>query len=70
MSNRNFRAIMRWIHLIGGAVIGTFIYSPWGSDPLFAAVTKFVVIPTLVVTGVIMWQQPRIMKRLSARGAR
>lgn len=70
MSNRNFRAVMRWVHILGGAIIGTFIYSPWGSDAAFAAATKFIVIPTLVITGLVMWQQPRVMKWLAARGAR
>lgn len=68
MSNRGFRNVLRWVHVIGGSVIATFVYSPWGADPTFAALTRFVVIPVLIVTGVVMWQQPRVVKWLTAQG--
>jgi hypothetical protein len=36
---------VRLIHLVAGASIGTFVYSPWSSNPGFAALTRFGLIP-------------------------
>jgi hypothetical protein len=47
--------ILRWIHIIGGIFIGTFVYSPWGTEPAFIAIMQFVVMPVLIMTGIAMW---------------
>lgn len=64
MSNRHLRVILRWVHIIGGGVIGTFVYSPWGREPLFLTLMQFVVIPLLISTGIALWQQARLSKLL------
>lgn len=62
------RKVLRWFHILGGLTLGTYLYSPWGSDPIFTAVTLFVVTPGLVISGVWMWKQGAIA-RLFRRGA-
>ena len=67
ISNKRLRDLQRVIHLVGAAILGVYIYSPWGNDPTFAFLTKFVVIPVLIISGGILWQMPRITKRLRRR---
>jgi hypothetical protein len=67
LSNKNLRNNMRLLHLITAGVVGTFIYSPWSADPTFAFATRWIVLPILIITGFVMWQQPRLTKLLRRR---
>jgi hypothetical protein len=69
MSNKQFRIFVRWAHIIEAAIIGTYLYSPWSANPVFSAITLYVVFPLMALSGVLMWQQPRVMKLLK-RGER
>ncbi|MDX2162977.1 MAG: hypothetical protein SF162_16800 [bacterium] len=69
MSNKQFRNNMRIVHLLTAVVVGTFIYSPWSADPTFAAAVRFIVLPLLSLTGLIMWQQARLGKWIRQRTA-
>jgi hypothetical protein len=65
MSNKQLRIVSRLIHLVGSGFIGTYVYSSaLSSDPTFAFIVQFVVFPSLAITGLVMWQQPRISKLL------
>jgi hypothetical protein len=64
MANRTVRLITRLIHLIGGAVLALYIYSPLGGDPVFSATVQWVTIPLLIITGIVLWQQPRLVRLL------
>ncbi|MEM7483652.1 MAG: hypothetical protein AAF348_00445 [Bacteroidota bacterium] len=50
------RNIGRWIHIITGGIIATFIYSPWSSNYYFSLSVKFIVIPILIGTGLWLWK--------------
>lgn len=63
MSNRRLRSIVRWLHIIGGSLIATFIYAPWGLAPLFVGLMRWGVIPLLVLSGMLLWQQAWLKKR-------
>ena len=65
MTATTFRKALRWFHIIGGLILGTYIYSPWGSDPVFSAFTLFVVTPAMVLSGLWMWKQAAIMRLFS-----
>jgi thiosulfate reductase cytochrome b subunit len=68
MSNKQIRTITRWIHIIGGAMIAAFVYaSPLRDSDTFTLLMQLVVIPLLIVSGVVMWQQPKILKWLRGR---
>lgn len=56
------RAFSRLLHLVSAAALGTFIYSPWRSNPTFDLVMSYGVFPFLALTGVWMWQAPRLKK--------
>ncbi|ORT51158.1 hypothetical protein ST37_07360 [Vibrio sp. qd031] len=67
MSASKFRQISRLIHLAMAAILGTYIYSPWGANPIFANFIMWFAIPVVSVTGVMMWKQGVVMKALKNR---
>ncbi len=64
MSPTGLRRTLRWVHVVTAALIGTYLYSPWSTDPVFAAVTLYGVFPLMGLTGIAMWQQGRIARLL------
>lgn len=50
------RNLVRWIHIGASAVIGTYIYAPFGDIIWFQLLTKVIVIPATVFTGLWMWK--------------
>lgn len=64
MSNKQFRNINRIAHLIEGVFIALFVYSPLRTDDTYIALMQFVILPAIIISGMFMWQQPRIMKLL------
>ena len=66
--NRGVRNSLRWLHiLLGGLIIGTYLYSPWGSVAAFRGIVLWVVFPTLAITGLVLWQWARIARLLYGR---
>lgn len=65
---KRLRIVLRWTHLVGAGVIGTYLYSPWSSLPAFQFAVQVVVFPFLLsVTGLAMWQQARLKRLISPR---
>lgn len=62
------RSILRWIHLVFSIPILGYIYSPFEEIPNYAGPTRTVFVPLLVVSGLWMWQGPRV-KRLFSKGS-
>lgn len=56
------RRALRWLHLLGAGIVGAYLYSPWSANETFAAVTLYVVVPLLGITGIAMWQQARLVR--------
>jgi hypothetical protein len=52
--------------LCAAASTGVFLYSPWSADAAFVAVMKLGVFPLLGVTGVVLWQQARLLRMREA----
>ena len=50
------RSILRWIHLIFAIPILGYIYSPFAELPNYAAVTRFVFAPVIMLAGYWMWR--------------
>jgi hypothetical protein len=63
-TKKQVRDRLRLLHILGSVVLGAFIYSPWGSDPLFLMLTGFVVFPVLALTGIWMWKGDAIQSWL------
>ena len=64
MSPTGLRRTLRWVHIVTAALIGTYLYSPWSANPVFAAVTLYGVFPLMGLTGIAMWQQGRLARLL------
>ncbi len=70
VSNKRQRDAQRAAHIVGGLMLGAYVYVPLvgGPAPQFAAAAmQFVVFPAVVATGVLMWQLPRL-RRLLKKG--
>lgn len=68
MSNKQFRIVVCWAHIIEAAFIGTYLYSPWSANPIFSAIVLYIIFPLMALSGIALWQQPRIMKVIKNRG--
>ena len=49
------RSILRWIHLLIAVPILGYIYSPFAELPNYAAVTRFVFAPIIILAGYWMF---------------
>lgn len=59
MQPRSQRTALRSAHLVGAALLGTYLYSPWSDVAWFALLNQVVVFPALAVSGLWMWLAPR-----------
>ena len=55
MGKATKRSILRWIHLILAIPILGYIYSPFAELPNYAAVTRFVFAPVIILAGYWMY---------------
>ena len=64
MNTPTERTIIRSIHIIGAAIIGTYIYSPWSSLDWFTLLNQAVTIPVISLSGKWMWKGYKIKAAL------
>ena len=55
MNNATKRSILRWVHLVIAIPILGYIYSPFAELPNYAAVTRFVFAPAILLAGYWMY---------------
>src|SRR5207245_2558946 len=55
MKNATKRSILRWIHLVFTIPILGYIYSPFEEIPQYAAPTRYVFVPILILSGYWMY---------------
>lgn len=60
MNESTKRSIVRWIHLVFSIPILGYVYSPFEEIPNYAGPTRYVFLPLLVLSGLWMWQGPRV----------
>jgi hypothetical protein len=60
------RTVFCWIHLTLSIPILGYIYSPFEKLPDYAGPTRFVFLPTMVLTGLWMWKG-HVVRRLFSR---
>ena len=65
MSNKNLRNVIRIIHLIAAATLGMYFYSPIAGDVTLRLVIQFVTLPSIILTGIALWQQAYLNKLLN-----
>lgn len=65
MSNKQLRNVVRLVHLLVAAFMAVFIYSPLRLDPTVTLIAQAVVVPVVALSGLVMWQQPTVVKFLN-----
>jgi len=65
MSNKNLRNVIRIIHLIAAATLGMYFYSPIAGDETLRLIIQLVTLPSIVLTGIALWQQAYLNKLLN-----
>jgi hypothetical protein len=61
------RTIFRWIHLVFSIPILGYIYSPFDKIPQYAAPTRYVFVPLMIVSGLWMWKGHVVRRLISKR---
>jgi thiosulfate reductase cytochrome b subunit len=62
------RTILRWVHIIFSIPILGYIYSPFEKIPQYAPATRFVFLPTMVLSGLWMWKG-HVLRQLISKGS-
>jgi hypothetical protein len=63
LSNKTLRNVLRAIHLVIGALVVAYLYTPLGNVEWFGSLVR-TSIPILTITGLSMWQMPSLTKIL------
>jgi hypothetical protein len=69
MKEATKRSIVRWIHLVFSIPILGYIYSPLDKLPSYAFQTRYIFVPTMIVSGLWMWKGHVIRRLISRRSA-
>jgi hypothetical protein len=70
IANRGItRTIFRWIHLVLSIPIVGYIYSPFDKIPQYAAPTRYVFVPVMILSGLWMWKGHVVRRLLSKRSS-
>ena len=64
MSNKTLRKFTRYVHVFVGVSYPLLIYSPLAESHLFILLNQVILLPAVVLSGLVMWQQPRVSKWL------
>ncbi len=67
LSGKQQRTILRHSHLVAGMLNVFFIYTPLGDVSAFQLLVQIILVPVIIITGVWMWQQARVRKRIAKR---
>ncbi|HVN17480.1 MAG TPA: hypothetical protein VMU05_01870 [Dongiaceae bacterium] len=68
MNQGTVRIIFRWIHIVFSIPILGYIYSPFDKIPQYAAPTRYVFVPVMILSGLWMWKG-HVVRRLFRRGS-
>lgn len=67
MTPARLRKLLRVVHLVAAAAVGTYLYSPWSSNDAFSAIILYLCFPAMALSGVAMWRQGALQRLLSRR---
>jgi hypothetical protein len=62
LSNAKLRIWLRAFHLAGMIPMGLVIYTVFDQPSTLLNIVRFAVFPSFMLTGLIMWQMPRLSK--------
>ena len=66
MTDLTKRRLQRAVHLIAGIPILGYIYSPFENLPDYAPKVRFVFVPLIAVSGLLLWKG-HVLRRLFSR---
>ena len=69
MKDTTKRSIVRWVHILFSIPIIGYIYSPFDQIPNYAAPTRFVFLPAMLLSGLWMWKGHLLRRLVSKRPA-
>jgi hypothetical protein len=55
ISRATTRSILRWVHIVLAIPILGYIYSPFAELPNYAAITRFIFVPVIMLAGYWMY---------------
>ena len=64
MTPATFRTVMRWFHIVVALFVGAYFISPLSTFDWSFPLIKYVIIPLLILSGLAMWKQAKVMKWL------
>lgn len=67
MKEATKRSMVRWIHIVLAIPILGYIYSPFDQIPNYAAVTRYVYVPILALSGLWLWKGHLVRRLLTSR---
>ena len=59
---KKIRDRQRLAHLVAGVALVAYVYTPGGPGPALEATVRWVIIPVLAASGVLMWQWPKLRR--------
>ena len=65
MSPTRFRTVLRWFHIFVALFVGAYFYSPLATVNWSLPLIKYALVPLLVVSGLAMWKQAKVLKWLT-----
>jgi hypothetical protein len=68
INQARLRSLLRWAHIVEGAFLGVYIFSPLHADPLWTDIARYVIFPLAGLSGLWMWQQGRIARWMRQYG--
>jgi hypothetical protein len=67
MSDAAKRSILRWIHILFGLPLLGYIYGPAEEVRQYAPYFRFVFVPVLVLSGLLMWKGAALRRLVTKR---
>jgi hypothetical protein len=67
MNAGQLRRTLRAGHIVVGVLLSIYVYSPLHADPLLTDIIRYLAIPVIVLSGVVMWRQGRISRWTARR---
>ena len=67
---KKIRDRQRLAHLVAGAALVAYVYLPGGAGAALEVAVRWVILPLLAASGVLMWQWPKIRRRVRRLGDR
>jgi hypothetical protein len=65
----NKRTILRWIHIIFGLPLLGYIYGPPEEVAQYAPMFRYVFVPVLILSGLLMWKGHLISRLFSKKSS-